>query len=108
MNFLEYQALAMRTAPATMPLEAALNMGGLGLAGEAGEVVDILKKHLHHGHPLDAAKVSKELGDVLWYVALIADRCGLNLNDVAKENVEKLKRRYPAGFSSAASINRSE
>jgi NTP pyrophosphatase (non-canonical NTP hydrolase) len=78
----------------------------MGLAGEAGEVVDLLKKHLGHGHDLDKVKLTKELGDVLWYVSAIAQSAGLDLGEIAHANVEKLRKRYPNGFSVEASRNR--
>lgn len=80
----------------------------LGLAGEAGEVCDLLKKHWGHLHPLDREKLKKELGDVLWYVAAIAAQHDMLLEDVALANVEKLTKRYPAGFSPEASIARAD
>jgi NTP pyrophosphatase (non-canonical NTP hydrolase) len=78
----------------------------LGLAGEAGEVCELLKKHWGHGHDLDQEKLKKELGDVLWYVAALAAQFQIELEDVAAANVAKLRSRYPQGFSSAASIAR--
>jgi len=79
----------------------------LGLAGEAGEVCDLLKKHWGHKHTLDVDKLQKELGDVLWYVAALASQFGLSLDLIAVANVQKLTARYPDGkFSSAASIAR--
>jgi NTP pyrophosphatase (non-canonical NTP hydrolase) len=79
---------------------------GLGVAGEAGEVADYLKKVIGHGHELDVDVLAKELGDVLWYVARIADEVDLLLSDVATRNLQKLAARYPNGFSTQASINR--
>jgi NTP pyrophosphatase (non-canonical NTP hydrolase) len=79
---------------------------GLGLCGEAGEVAELLKKHLYHGHPLDREKLRNELGDVLWYVATLASDFGISLSDVASANVDKLRRRYPEGFSMERSLNR--
>lgn len=79
----------------------------LGLAGEAGEVCDLLKKHWGHLHPLDHEKLKKELGDVLWYVAALAVQFGLTLDEVALANVAKLTARYPKGhFDVADSIAR--
>lgn len=80
----------------------------LGLAGEAGEVCDLFKKHFGHGHHLDRDKVVKELGDVLWYVSAVASLQGISLQEIADKNIEKLTKRYPNGFSSEASINRTE
>lgn len=100
----EYQTLAARTLD--RPGERALNMAALGLAGEAGEVVDLIKKHIYHGHPMDLAKLVAELGDVLWYVATLATALDIKLSDVAEGNIEKLMARYPEGFSSERSRNR--
>ena len=82
--------------------------GALGLTGEAGEVADMIKKHIFHGHDLHTEDLVKELGDVCWYLALLCNAIGIQLEDVMIENIEKLKRRYPEGFSSEASINREE
>jgi NTP pyrophosphatase (non-canonical NTP hydrolase) len=106
MKLNDYQRDTARTA-GTRPREEALAMCGLGISGEAGEVSDIIKKHLFHGHPFDIEGLKKELGDVLWYVAAIADRVGISLEDVAEANLEKLRKRYPNGFSVEASRNRS-
>lgn len=81
-------------------------MAAMGLAGEAGEVVDLLKKHLYHGHSLDRDKLTKELGDCLWYLAVLAHLNGVDLADVAAANVVKLRARYPDGFSEERSRNR--
>ena len=86
--------------------QARLAIAGLGLAGEAGEVVDYLKKVVGHGHKLDRDKLVKELGDVLWYVAEICSAINADMSDVAQQNIDKLKDRYPDGFSSERSINR--
>lgn len=107
----DYQRAALRTAQvdAADPLSAlALASDALGLTGEAGEVADIIKKRVGHGHPLDSYEVMKELGDVLWYLAVLSHRIGCSLEQVAVANVEKLKARYPEGFSSERSINRRE
>jgi len=105
-EFESYDADVRRTmnggATALVPMASF----AMGLAGEAGEVVDLLKKHLGHGHDLDADKLTKELGDVLWYVSAIAQSAGLELGDIARANVEKLRKRYPDGFSVEASRNR--
>ena len=79
-----------------------------GLTGESGEVADLIKKHFGHGHVLDQDKLKKELGDVLWYLSQLAEQFGLELSDVAETNIDKLKKRYPDGFSEEASRNRVE
>lgn len=105
-TFNEYEVAASKTANMKLPPEMRVATFAMGLAGEAGEVVDILKKHLGHGHPLDKEKLKKELGDVLWYIAALALANDLHLEDIANANVAKLKERYPEGFSSERSINR--
>ncbi|MFQ3663059.1 MAG: nucleoside triphosphate pyrophosphohydrolase family protein [Chloroflexaceae bacterium] len=102
----EYQRLALHTEASGRDQHARLLNAALGLTGEAGEFSEALKKHLFHDHPLDERALRAELGDVLWYVALACDALGMRLGDVMRENVEKLRRRYPHGFSSARSLQR--
>ncbi len=112
MDFATYQHSADRTLPkpvGTLSIDewkTQLAVFGLGVAGEAGEVADLVKKFVGHGHALDKTKLVKELGDVLWYLSALCTLNGLTLADVAKTNVAKLQLRYPEGFSSEASINR--
>jgi NTP pyrophosphatase (non-canonical NTP hydrolase) len=82
----------------------------LGLAGEVGETLDLLKKSFGHGHPLDRAKLKKEFGDVRWYGAALEDSFGFASSEVARANVEKLRARYPsaAGFTIADSIAKAD
>lgn len=94
-----YQVEALRTAAPYESQELTLAVHALGIAGEAGEVADYLKKVVGHGHELDVPRVAKEIGDVLWYVALLADDIGLTLSDIATMNIDKLRSRYPDGFS---------
>ena len=108
-DFDKYQKDSSATSGAFQDLysdQARLAIAGLGLAGEAGEVVDYLKKVVGHGHKLDRDKLVKELGDVLWYVAEICSAINADMSDVAQQNIDKLKARYPDGFSSERSINR--
>lgn len=107
MDFKEYQKLAQRTSNTKWYMDK-LECGLMGLNGEAGECIDILKKSKFQGHVLDKAKIIDELGDVLWYIAEAAEGLEVTLEDIAKHNVEKLKARYPDGFSSERSINREE
>ena len=102
----DYQRAALRTANGTNCVN--LTNAALGMAGEAGEVADLVKKHSFQGHDLDVNHVAEELGDVLWYVAVGAEAIGLSLGEVAQRNIEKLKRRYPDGFDKARSIHREE
>ena len=102
----EYQKKAMQTLnPALSKRDVLLN-GVMGLCGESGECIDLVKKHLHQGHELDKAKLCKELGDVAWYLAEVAYALDLSLEEVLRGNLDKLKKRYPQGFSPEKSINR--
>lgn len=87
---------------------AGLLMGCLGLAGESGELLDLFKKWIFHSKPLDEEHAKKELGDVLWYVAEIAYSLGWNLDEIMAMNIDKLKARYPEGFSAERSNHRAE
>ena len=104
----EYQKQAMTTLNPKLSKEDILLNGAMGLCGESGEVIDLLKKHLHHGHPLDRENMLKELGDVAWYLAETAYALDYDLETVLQKNIEKLKERYPEGFSEERSINREE
>ena len=106
MEFDHYQALALRTANPDLDPRERLCNAALGLAGEAGEAADLLKKHLFHNHPLDRAKLQKELGDVLWYLAALAHAADLTLDEIASHNLDKLRARYPEGFDAARSQQR--
>ncbi|WP_232329777.1 MULTISPECIES: nucleoside triphosphate pyrophosphohydrolase family protein [unclassified Sporosarcina] len=85
---------------------ANLSNYAMGLSGEAGEVVDLLKKHVYHEHPLDREELAGELGDTLHYLSGLASMNGLTLEEIAIKNIEKLKKRYPNGFSKEDSLNR--
>ena len=76
--------------------EAMLN-GVLGLNGEAGGA-DIVKKNRFQGHVLDKEHIAKELGDVCWYIALLAYSIDYDLETIMQMNIDKLKKRYPEGF----------
>lgn len=80
--------------------------GCLGLAGEAGETLDIVKKWIFHEKPLDEEHLAKELGDVLWYVAMICHSMNWELDEIMEMNVAKLEARYPEGFNIEAANNR--
>lgn len=108
MTINEYQKLAMTTLnPALTEKEVLIN-GVMGLCGESGEAIDIVKKWLAQGHELDKEKLAKELGDICWYLAETATALGCDLEDIMAANIEKLKKRYPQGFESQRSIDRAE
>lgn len=110
----EYQKEALRTEEiaetnwSSLVRNERLLNGLAGLNGEAGEAIDILKKHLFQGHDLDREHLAKELGDAAWYLAVSADALGYSLEDILAMNVEKLRDRYPDGFESERSVNREE
>lgn len=111
MNTNEYQKLAARTLIDRPDFEIADNdmmivWNALGLAGEAGEVVDQIKKGILHQHGLDRDKMKKELGDVCWYVAALCTKLDLDLGEVFEANIDKLKKRYPDGYKPADSMKR--
>ena len=108
MTINEYQKAAMRTAPKPEHCSVLdrLSNGLMGLNGEAGECIDILKKHMFQGHPLDREHLAKELGDVAWYLTVTAEVLGYDLETVFAMNIEKLKKRYPDGFDAALSQTR--
>jgi len=105
-RFDHYQNLAKRTANNDLTPSQELSNYALGLVGEAGELVDLVKKFLFHGHDLDQGAIKDEAGDCLWYLAVLLDRAGISFEDVARANIEKLRIRYPGGFTSADSIER--
>lgn len=106
MTINEYQELALRTLNPALSEKDVLINGVMGLCGESGEAIDLVKKHLSQGHPLDREKLAKELGDVAWYLAETAHAIGYDLETVLEENIEKLRRRYPDGFDEKHSIER--
>jgi len=110
MNFNEYQEYAEATSGAYGDGQSIhrQTLASLALAGEVGELCNLMKKKVAHGHDISAERISDELGDVLWYVAEVASAHGLDLDTVAFGNVLKLRKRYPDGFSVDASKNRSE
>ena len=108
MTINEYQKLAMTTLNPELSKKDVLINGVMGLCGESGEAIDIVKKHLHQGHELDREKLIKELGDIAWYLAETAAALDVSLEEVLERNIEKLRSRYPEGFSAERSQNRNE
>ena len=118
----EYKYLAMRTndGKATERLsfwmganDTTIDVGGvlngcLGLAGESGELLDMVKKWIFHNTRLDRDHAKKEVGDVLWYVAMICHSMGWDLDEIMQMNVDKLKARYPMGFDTEKSNHRAK
>lgn len=105
MEMIEYQELASRTINTDLKLHEIINHAVLGMNSEAGEIAGIYQKG-YQGHIIDVNHVKKELGDLLWFIAEWCSAYNISLEDVAWGNIEKLKKRYPDGFSSARSLNR--
>ena len=80
--------------------------GCLGLSGEIGEFNDMIKKWIFHERQLDIEHTKKELGDILWYIAIICHSFGWQMDDILQMNIDKLKARYPDGFSVVKSLYR--
>lgn len=108
MNATEYQQLAARTLIPKPDFEVTdtdimIAWNAIGLAGEAGEINELVKKGVFHQHGLDREKMAKELGDCMWYIAALCTKLDLDLGEIMAANIEKLKQRYPEGYSSEAS-----
>ena len=102
----EYQNLAMRTLNPDLSKRDVLINSVMGLCGESGEAIDIVKKWMAHGHALDKEHLAKELGDIAWYLAEAATALDLPLEQIFQDNLDKLKRRFPQGFDTARSLDR--
>lgn len=104
----DYQRQAMRTLNPALGKKDVLINSMMGLCGEAGEAIDIVKKWLAQGHELDRAHLVRELGDVAWYLAEAATALDVPLEDVLQANLDKLQKRFPEGFDTSASVHRNE
>lgn len=99
----EYQKRAMATLNPALSRREVLINSVMGLCGESGEAIDIVKKWLAQGHELDKAHLAKELGDVAWYLAEAATALDMDLDDILRQNLDKLAARYPEGFDAQRS-----
>ena len=108
MDIREYQEKAERTINYGLNFNEQVSNLCMGLAGETGEVIDIIKKCFYHGHKLDKEKLTEEIGDVMWYLTNIATLFILPMGNILDVNIKKLEERYPEGFSEEKSINRKE
>ena len=106
MEINDYQKLALKTLNKNLDKKEILINSVMGLCGESGEAIDLVKKHLYQGHELNKERFAKELGDIAWYLAEAAHAIGMDLDAIFKMNTEKLKKRYPNGFNQNNSINR--
>ena len=104
----EYQEAAMATLNPALDKKDMLVNSVMGLCGESGEAIDIVKKWLMQGHELDKEHLIKELGDVAWYLAEAATALDVPLETVLQGNLDKLRQRFPNGFDTDASVHRKE
>lgn len=104
-----YQLDVLKYAPDYQHYKLNVLYAAIGMCGEAGEVSELVKKYEYHGHAVDTEHLARELGDVLWYVAYMADLFGYSLGKIMVMNQEKLAKRYPDGkFDAERSRNRKE
>ena len=106
MQINEYQQLAMTTLNPELQKRDVLINSVMGLCGEAGEAIDIVKKWMAQGHALDKEKLARELGDIAWYLAEAATALDMPLEEILQANIDKLKQRYPNGFETERSLVR--
>ena len=102
----DYQKEAMTTLNPALDKKDVLINSVMGLCGESGEAIDIVKKWLMQGHELDKEHLVKELGDVAWYLAEAATALDVPLETVLQGNLDKLRQRFPNGFNTEASVHR--
>jgi len=103
---MNYRNEVKRTIAGHVPENQYITMGSLGLAGESGEVADCVKKYLYHGVKFDRDKFLKELGDVRWYMEVLCIALDTDMKEIETLNVNKLRTRYPEGFSTQASVEK--
>lgn len=106
MNLEQYRRSAMRTRGTFRDIQEEMQFSALELTAEAGEVANLVYKCVYQGHHLDADKIVEELGDVLWGLASMCTALGMNMNVLTVSNLDKLRRRYPNGFSTHDSVSR--
>lgn len=102
----EYQQKAMQTLNPKLNQKEVLVNSVMGLCGESGEAIDIVKKWMMQGHELDKEHLIKELGDVAWYLAEAATALDVPLEAVFQTNLDKLGKRFPNGFDTGDSVHR--
>jgi hypothetical protein len=90
----------------TDPTTARLIHAAMGMATEAAELIDMLKKHIYYGKKLDMVNAVEEVGDQMWYIGLAIDIMKTTMNDIMTKNINKLQIRYPEKFTSYNAINR--
>ncbi len=108
MNINAYQKEAMTLLNPALKEQDILMNALMGLCGESGEAIDLMKKHLYQGHDLNREQLAKELGDIAWYLAEAATGLHMDLSEILQGNLDKLHARYPQGFEVEKSIHRED
>ena len=98
MNLREYQEACKKTAKKFESDEKEILTWGLGISGEAGDVASCIKKTFAHDNDQKQG-LRENIGDTLWYAAMICNFFGWDMEEVLRENIEKLKKRFPEGFT---------
>jgi NTP pyrophosphatase (non-canonical NTP hydrolase) len=80
--------------------------GAMGLDTESGEIMDSMKRHIIYGSDLNVVNIREELGDIMWYVALICDELEITIEQICQDNIDKLRKRYPDKFTKELAENR--
>lgn len=113
MNEVEYSAFVLQRTKDPEKVLASLDASkvdwlhaAMGVAGEAGELLDAIKKHAIYGQPLDEANIAEELGDIEFYLQLMRDCLVITREEILQANVEKLRKRYPAGYTDVHAAQR--
>jgi NTP pyrophosphatase (non-canonical NTP hydrolase) len=97
-NLRKYQKLCKNTAKSFKDKDKEISDWGLGVAGEAGDLAGCIKKTIYHGND-QRGGIRENIGDTMWYLAMICNSFGWQLEEILAENIEKLKKRYPKGFN---------
>ena len=103
-----YPLLVEKTRRSDLSVDEQMKNASMGLAGEAGEVVDIIKKYAYQGHELEVEELIDELGDVMYYLCWLCILLQIDFSEICFNNMNKLTKRYPNGFEEERSINRTE
>lgn len=109
-----YEENAERSDPSLESLTAdqiRLVHAALGLTTEVGELVDPIKKYCIYGRAIDLnteKNIKEEIGDILWYLAIIVNHYGFSFQDIMRENIHKLRIRYPEQWSQEAALARAD
>ena len=106
MDLREYQEISKRTLNKDLTERELIANMTMGISGEFGEAIDVVKKHMYQGHVLNMDKLIEELGDGMWYVVNLCNLLDIDMRDVLSANYDKLMERYPKGFDVERSVNR--